>query len=142
MATELAKQRHPWRVVIVVAGLVLVANLVVLAILSADTNPSKQNQPSAVESVLPDSGSLIRPQEDVGADLRDDYTGVLLIDRQEVPLDQLTVVEPLGQVSFRPGPGKEITAFRPGTHTATVIYWPQEKSRKESSSFSWTFKVG
>lgn len=135
---------HPWRVVITVGGLLLLANLVVYLLVTTNTNPvGTENLPSAVEQLLPDRGALIRPQEDVGVDLADDYTGVLLVDGVEIPEDQLQRVVPLGQVSFRPGVGKQFERWTPGDHTAVVVYWLQTETREHSSSrYSWRFKVG
>lgn len=130
--------------VITVGLLLLAANLAVYAIVVSDTNPvGTGDAPRTVERLIPERGSLIRPQEDVGADLADDYTGVLLVDGTEVPEDQLQRVVELGQVSFRPGPGKDFERWSPGTHTATVVYWPQIRQRTSSSpTYSWDFKVG
>ena len=100
--------------------------------------------PTAVETVSPRPGELIRLQDTVTADLRDGLTGVLLIDRQEVPLDQLEIVKPLSQISFRPGPGKDLERFEPGVHTATVLYWvgTQFERPAKVGSYSWQFRAG
>jgi hypothetical protein len=102
-----------------------------------------------IESLFPPSGAVIRPQEDVGADLKDTYTGALFIDEQRIPQDQTKVVVALGQVGFRPGPDKEITALRPGNHHATILYWPQEKGDEDAAraagavkSYTWQFTAG
>jgi hypothetical protein len=102
-----------------------------------------------IESLVPRPGDVIRPQEDVGADLKDTYTGVLLIDDRRLPEDQIKIVPALGQVSFRPGPEKDITALRPGPHSATIVYWPQEKEGEDVAreagalkSYTWQFTAG
>lgn len=135
--------RHPRRVVVVVGVLLVVANLVVVLLATADTGPSGGTLPEAVESVTPNPGELVRVQDTIGADLRNDLTGVLVLDGVEVPEDQLDRVEPLGQVSFRPGPGQELTRFQPGSHTAMVLYWPQGKPRpSRPAGFGWSFRAG
>jgi hypothetical protein len=78
----------------------------------------------------------------VGADLKDDHTGVLFVDGVEIPLDQLRITSGLGQVSFRPGPGKEIERLAPGPHSATIEYWRQDLSRDQGRSFTWQFTAG
>src|SRR5947209_8778016 len=51
--------RHPWRVVIVVGALLLVANLVVVLDQSADTSQGgKAPLPATVESISPERGAL------------------------------------------------------------------------------------
>jgi hypothetical protein len=136
--------RHPWRVAIVVAVLFVVGNLVAIYILDgADTQREGRTFPVAVDTVTPRPGELMRPQDDVVADLDATLTGVLLIDGQEVPEDQTDRVLNLGEISFRPGPAKDVDAFDPGAHTATVLYWPQGKERPaDPASYSWSFRVG
>ncbi|HEY3240020.1 MAG TPA: hypothetical protein VGL92_10685, partial [Acidimicrobiia bacterium] len=68
-------------------------------------------------------------------------TGVLLIDGVEIPEDQLRINRPLGQVSFRPGKGKDIPRLEEGLHSATIVYWPQDRSREDAKSFTWTFRA-
>ena len=105
--------------------------------------------PEAIEYLVPVPGSVIRPQEDVGADLKDTYAGALFIDDIRVPEDETKFTPGLGQVSFRPGPDKEIKALRPGHHYATIHYWPQEKGDEDAAraagavkSYTWQFTAG
>ncbi len=128
------------------SGLVAVAiavalGLFVVGFYASDTD-DEVTLPAEVERIVPSHGALIRPQGDVGADLADTYTGVLLIDGVELPLDQLTVVDELGQVFFNPGPDRDIVRFSPGTHSATVVYWPRDEGRDAAESFTWQFRVG
>ena len=91
----------------------------------------------------PEPGEIIRPEDTVSADLRDDLTGVLVIDGQEVPEDQLDRVIPLGQVSFRPGPDQDLEKFAPGQHNIQVLYWEQAKDRPaHPGSYGWSFRTG
>jgi len=135
--------KHPWRVAIVVGALLLVANLFVFLLSQSDTKREGRAFPPAVDAVAPLPGELIRPQDTIIADLRADLTGVLVLDGQEVPEDQLDRVTTLGQVSFRPGPDKDLDEFAPGPHTAVVRYWEQGKPRPaHPASYSWSFRVG
>jgi hypothetical protein len=134
---------HPWRWGIVALVLVVVLNLVVIALAESDTSPGGRTLPSAIDSLTPPPGELIRPQDTIGADLRDDLTGVLVLDGAEIPEDQLERVVPLAQVTFRPGPDKDLESFSPGEHTLVVRYWPQGKRRPaHPASYSWRFRVG
>jgi len=137
---------HPGRVAIVVGVLAIVIVLVTVGLQKSDTATRNERVgfPTAVEEVTPRPGELIRQQDTITADLRDGLTGVLLIDGTEVPLDQLEIVKPLSQISFRPGPDKDLTKFEPGPHTATVLYWvgTQLQRPKKVSSYSWPFQVG
>lgn len=135
------------RVVVIVGVLLGVASLTAVLLSSTDTSRVSETESSPVrrgaevESVNPQDGEIL--QDAITADLRDDLTGVLVIDGVEVPEDQTDRVEPLGQVSFRPGPGKDIVRFEPSEiHQVTVLYWAQGKERPRSpGSFSWTFRA-
>lgn len=135
--------RHPWRVAITVGVLLVVVNLGAVLLNESDTSRTGRAYPNAIDAVSPEPGDLIRPLDTITADLRDDLTGVLVIDGVEVPEDQLERVVPLGQVSFRPGPGHDLTKFLPGSHTVAVLFWPQGKDRPTTpGSYSWSFSVG
>jgi hypothetical protein len=135
--------QHPWRLAITAGVLLIVLNLGILLFSQSDTRRQGRNYPNAVEVVDPAPGEIIRVADTVTADLRNDLTGVLLIDGAEVPEDQTERVAPLGQISFRPGPSKDLTKFSPGPHTATVLYWEQGKARpKKPGAFSWSFRAG
>jgi len=146
MAVERRPRLNP-RTVVVVLGLLVAANLLVVAGLSQRTGHSSPGQPAAVEQLDPPAGSVIRPQATVGVDLRDDLTGVLLLDQPrpgtEIPEDQLQRVPGLGIVQFRPGPGKVVRELAPGHHELTVLYWARTESRPaRPASYSWSFEVG
>jgi hypothetical protein len=137
---------HPGRVAIVIITLAVVVALGAALLSGSDTDTRNERVgfPMAVEDVTPRPGELIRPLDTITADLHDGLTGVLLIDRQEVPLDQLEIVKPLSQISFRPGPDKDLQRFEPGVHTATVLYWvgTQNNRPAKPGSFSWQFRAG
>jgi len=131
--------RHPWRVVVVVAVLLAVASLTAVLLDAADTSRVNESPRAAVETVNPADGEIL--QDAITADLRNNLTGVLVIDGIEVPEDQTDRVEPLGQVSFRPGPGTDVDRFEPGVHKVAVLYWPQGKARPaHPDGYTWTFR--
>jgi hypothetical protein len=136
--------RHPWRIGIVVIGLIAVANLGVLLLHKADTTPpAPVGQPTNVVSVQPTPGSLARPQTTLDAQLQTNLTGTFVLDGQEIPVNQLETAVATGEVAFRPGPGKSLEQFAPGNHTVTVEFWLATKPRPTNpGSYSWTFRVG
>lgn len=135
--------QHPWRLVITAVVLLAVLNLGILLFSQSDTRREGRNLPATIDTLNPLPGEIIRVSDTITADLRNDLTGVLLIDGAEVPEDQTDRVAPLGEVSFRPGPDKDLTKFTPGLHTATVVYWEQGKSRpKKPGAYSWSFRAG
>jgi hypothetical protein len=139
------------RTIVIGLGVLLAVNLLIFA--GHIGGQGQQNLgpplPVEIESLVPVPGSVIRPQEDVGADLKDTFTGALFIDDQRIPQDQTKILVALGQVSFRPAPNKEISALRPGNHHATILYWPQEKGDEDAAraagavkSYTWQFTAG
>ncbi len=144
--------KHPGRVLTVIVALGAVITLMIVAITSAQTDTGDTRNagllPSSVEKTTPGIGELIRRQDTSDVDLRDDLTGVLIIQppdgpRFEVPEDQTDRVVPLGLLSWRTGPGRELEEFEAGSYKATVLYWPQAKGRPEQpSGYTWEFRVG
>jgi len=141
--------QHPGRVAIVVVALLAVLNLGILLLNTSDTSLVTRNPlPVAVESVSPQPGSITGPIDTITVDLDDRLTGVLLVKTGgayvEIPEDQLARVPELGQVSFRPGPGKEITKFRTGENDVVVLYWSKTRiggRPAHPASYSWSFQV-
>jgi hypothetical protein len=139
------------RTIVIGLGGLLAVNLLIFA---GHTGGQGQDNlgpplPAEIESLVPSPGAVIRPQEDVGADLKDTFTGVLIVDSHRLPEDQIKIVPALGQVSFRPGPDKDIRVLTPGHHSATIIYWPQDKAGEDAArdagalkSYTWQFTAG
>jgi hypothetical protein len=146
-----ARRLPSTRTIIVGLGVLVAVNLLIVA---AHTGGQGQDNlgsplPVEIERLVPEPGSVIRPQEDVGADLKDTFTGALFIDDVRIPQDQAKIEPSLGQVSYRPGPNKEIRELRPGNHHATILYWPQEKGDEDGArqagalkSYTWQFTAG
>jgi hypothetical protein len=135
--------RHPWRVAIVAVAVLAVLNLGVILVANSDTTPGgKAALPTDIESISPENGALAGLVDDVTVNLRDNLTGVLVIDGVEIPEDQLDRVEELGVITFRPGADKEISRFRAGDNTVVVKYWPRTKPRPDKpASFGWRFRA-
>ena len=141
--------RHPGRVAVVVIALLVVLNLGIVLLDNSDTTPGGGNPlPATVESVSPVPGSIAGPVDTITVDLDDSLTGVLLIKVQgryvEIPEDQLERVVELGQISYRPGPGKEITRFPAGENDVLVYYWSKTRPGgrpTHPASYAWSFQV-
>ena len=139
------------RTIIVALGVLAAINLLIFATHTGGKGQDNLGSPlpPEIEYLVPVPGSVIRPQEDVGADLKDTYTGALFIDDVRIPQDEAKFTPGLGQVSFRPGPNKEIESLRPGHHYATIHFWPQEKGDEPAAraagvvkSYTWQFTAG
>lgn len=135
------RSRGLQNLMLALAAVAAVNLLVAAVVIGGDANEGPEI-PAEIESLLPAPGTTAVSQADVGADLVDTFTGVLFIDGVEIPLDQLRIERALGQVLFRPGEGKDITRLAPGPHRATIEYWPQDRDREVSRSFTWQFRAG
>jgi hypothetical protein len=140
--------RHPERVAIVAVGVLVAINLAWFGYRSQDTSTASRNRPAAVSEVYPAEDSVIRPQDTVGFDLRDEFHGVLLLDNQRIPEDQYEGDGAVGQVFWRPGADKEFRELPEGQHKATAEFWDATKSEDEARganevfSYTWNFTVG
>ena len=104
--------------------------------------PGRGRIDSAVEEVVPGNGDAALRQEEIGVDLEPGWTAVLIIDRREIPEDQLRRNEPLNQVFFLPGEGQEIEELDPGPHRASALIWrPATQTREDGRQVSWRFRV-
>jgi hypothetical protein len=97
---------------------------------------------SAVEQVVPGDGDAALRQGQIGVDLEPGWTAVLAIDGKEIPEDQLRRNEPLNQVFFTPGGGRDIEELDPGPHRASALIWrTASQTRNEGHTVNWSFRV-
>jgi hypothetical protein len=145
---ELRPPKHPERVAIVAVGVLVAINLAWFGYRSQDTSTASRNRPDAVAEVYPAEDAVIRPQDTVGFDLRDDLRGVLSLDRIRIPEDQYEGDGAVGQVFWRPGADKEFRELPEGRHEATAEFWDATTSEDEARaadevfSYTWRFTVG
>jgi hypothetical protein len=146
------RRRSLVRLAIVGGGVLIAANLFVLAGLGGN-DANGPALPAQIQQLFPNPHEVIRPQETVGADLRDDLQGELYINGAPIPRDQLSGDPSLGTVTFRPGCTTTATAegsecayreFDPGPLNLRVDYWPRTKAREDADvgSYGWQIKIG
>jgi hypothetical protein len=131
--------------------------LIIYGFASAETGDQavEINDP-AIERVIPAPGSLVLRQSQVGADLAPGYRGVLVIDGNELPTEDVQTAggnpnagpisgaqfDPaLNTVLYLPREGAVLPDFAPGEHHITVVYWKMDETRDQARQFDWTFKV-
>lgn len=139
--------KHPGRFAIVAGGLTLVALLFAATISTADTKDRRTSLPTQIQSISPKPGAIVPPQEQITVDLRDDLTADLELCSPNqsagsctaLPADQVDFIPALGQLTFRPGPGKEIEAYEPGQNRVNVSYRSQADPSQDTGTFSWAF---
>jgi hypothetical protein len=151
--------RHPLDVRRLGASLLIAGALalIIYGFASAETgDQAVEISDPAVERVIPAPGALVLRQSQVGADLAAGYRGVLIIDGNELPTDD---IQPAGATSnagpitgaqfdpalntvlYLPRPGAVLPEFAPGEHHITVVYWRMDETRDQARQFDWTFKV-
>lgn len=145
----LRRPEHPERVAIVAVVVLVVANLAYFGTKSEVRGTVAPERPAAILELSPQEGEDIIPEQPIIVDLRDNYVGQLSIDSRLIPQDQVEITHPnLFELTFQPTPAHDIRRFSPGSHIATIEYWPQNdtyesaKSGRELGTYTWSFKVG
>ena len=96
---------------------------------------------AAVSRVFPRPGDINVRQDAVGYELAFGYTGVLQIDRVEIPEDQIDRIAGINRVSFTPGAAKELESLTAGRHCATAVFWRDSESRERNRTYTWCFNA-
>ena len=96
---------------------------------------------TAVSRVFPRPGDINVRQDAVGYELVFGYTGVLQIDRVEIPEDQTDRIGGINRVSFTPGAAKEFEALAAGRHCATAVFWRESETRESGRTYTWCFNA-
>jgi hypothetical protein len=104
-------------------------------------DPSDETLGEIVEQLFPAADSEALQQVQVGIDLGNRYTGVLVVDGVEVPESQLVRQEALNQVFFSPGVDRVVEQWEPGRNCVRAIVWPIAEGRTESRNVDWCFEV-
>jgi len=137
-----APRRRPTVTTLLIAlGVIAALNVLIFAFSIASKETPGPAIPTAIEQLLPVRNGLIPRQGIVGADLQDDYTGVIIIDGREIPEDQLDRRVAQGVVTFQPGAEKEFEIFNPGHYHMKLLYWKQVETRDQAHEFNWEFNV-
>jgi hypothetical protein len=96
---------------------------------------------SAIRSFQPTTGSNVLRQSLIAYELDPAYNGVLFVDGTEIPPEELEPTALTNQIGYQPGKDKITGILKPGKHTATAEFWPRDKTRSDSRSFTWSFFV-
>jgi hypothetical protein len=124
--------------------LVVAVGMFWLAGRNGDNDPKPTINESAVEALIPADGSpSVLRQAEIGIDLKDGWTGELTINGHFIPEDQLRRNDPLNQLFFTPGPGKEIERFSAGTVIVVASVWRpiDGETRDDGRQVVWRFNV-
>jgi len=126
---------------------------------STESNQNADLDKSVIISLTPNDGAQAVRQTEVGADLAVGYDGRLTINGIEIPEDQMVGARDPQQVSpedlaknglrannrnqvyFKPGPGKVIERFEPGTIDITLRYFKDGQPNEGTGTVRWSFKA-
>lgn len=109
-----------------------------------DTTEELKVTDAAVEQLIPaDASPNVLRQAEIGIDLATGWTGVLAINGVEIPEDQLRRNEPLNQVFYTPGEGKEIERLPAGPVVVVATIWRpvSGETRQDGRQVVWRFTV-
>lgn len=112
----------------------------IVYVFSSNNDPVRA-QPAAVETVSPAGGDLDLRQVTIAADLAPGYTGYLTFDGEEVPADDLQVVDALNSITLKPQPDSKYHELAPGPHCAGVVYWQLGQTRDNGLTWTWCFSL-
>jgi hypothetical protein len=116
--------------------------VLVLGYNSDTSDQGKQNPNADIAQVRPAPGSIANRLDDIEVRLRSGLTGVIVLNGKRIPEDQLLIDNATGTISFRPGPGKDISQLPAGANDAAVLYWSQTQPEPaKPKSFGWTFRA-
>ena len=96
---------------------------------------------TAVRSVQPTTGSHVLRQTLIAYELDPSYNGVLFVDGTEIPPEELEPTALTNQIAYTPAKNKITGVLKSGKHTATAEFWPRDRTRSDSRSFTWSFFV-
>lgn len=126
---------YPVVVTVLVAGAL---TALVIAFQSSQDETDERVRPAAIVRVFPVEDAIALRQDTIGFELGFGFEGVLLVDGQEIPLDQLQRQQGINRFSWTPGVGDN-DPISAGPHSATAIFWRTSESRDTAERYSWRF---
>lgn len=99
-------------------------------------------RPDVVEHVYPSNGDQVLRQTEIGIDLAPGYEGMLIVNGQPIPEEELRLVPEQNQVFFLPGEGTAIEELPAGRSCVTALVWKSQTGRGvQDQTFSWCFEA-
>jgi hypothetical protein len=131
----------PWYLKrIVLPVLVLVAiGAIVVAVQTAGRGGGAEQQ--GIRSLVPIPGAQVLQQDRVGVVVEPAWDASLSINGTAIPDDQLSKDLDLGQVFFRPGPGKVLESLAPDRNCVTAQIWRRALGPDSASTRTWCFRA-
>jgi hypothetical protein len=138
------------RRLIILAALALAGSLAVWAYnngVSGDEEAS-QSKPTGVERYLPESGSSVPAQSQVGIDLAVGYDATLTINGKTISNTASKVGEDglmknleIGLITYQPAPGHRIERLPQGQNCVVANVWARKDGPTTATPARWCFKA-
>ena len=125
-------------------GLILLGlGFFALAGIFAETDDGTVRAEEGLESVQPVNRAEAQARQvAVVADLAPGYLGVLTLNDVSIPDNQLEPDDGNNRLTFRPGPGKAVTALDGRENCASITYWKaQDGASSAGPAYRWCFNV-
>lgn len=108
-----------------------------------ETDDGTVRAPEGLEAVQPIKGAEAQARQvTIIADLAPGFGGILKINDQTIPPNQLEPDDGLNKLQFRPGDGKVLTQLNPRQNCAEVTYWDlSQGSSTAGAPYRWCFNV-
>ena len=90
----------------------------------------------AVEQLIPTRNAETLSQAEVGVDLAPGWTGVLVLNGQELSDSEVDEIAALNQLLYRPPDGLDS-----GRNCMRAVVWRSAESREQSRNVDWCFEV-
>jgi hypothetical protein len=104
-------------------------------------DPQDDELREAVEALIPAPDSEVLQQVQVGIDLDNRYTGVLVVNGIEVPSSQTQRRDGTNQLFFSPGDDQVLEEWAARRNCVRAVVWPIAEGREESRNVDWCFEV-
>lgn len=121
--------------------LLLIVAVAVVAVYKNSATTATNLDGGKIQRLIPTPGSKILQQDIVGIDLAPGYEGSLTLNGTPLPDDQVTIVPPLNQITFKPGPNKIFEQLPEGENCLVATYWLTATGPSVTTSRSWCFSV-
>lgn len=118
-------------IIIAAVGVVMVAR-------QSPGRPQPTIFPGQIRQLTPGDGDQVPNQSRVGVSVAPGWVATLSIDGTQIPTDEMTIRESLGEYFFDPAPGKVFESLRPGQVCVTASARSQVDD-VEPVTYTWCF---
>jgi hypothetical protein len=107
------------------------------------SNEASGSLPDAVDRLIPESGSEVLRQSQVGIDVADGYDAYLQVNGVEIRTSEDGLIKDLGtgQILFQPGPDRPVEELNPNQNCIVAFVYDQLEGPTTAQPVSWCFQA-